>query len=229
MRFQTMVLIAWAFLLIPARAVFAAADLQTVLAQLNASAARFHSASASFEQVNEMTEPIPDKDVLNGNIYTEHRGNSVQLGIHLATENGKPAPKVIVIKGGVFSMYEKLTNQLTTSKKAGKYESYLSLVSVGSGTNLEANWNITYQGAETMNGVMVTKLDLVPKDPEVLKLFRKVTIWIDPERGVSLKQYFDQGQGQSKTVVYSNIKLNESLPGDAFSFKTDSKTQVISR
>jgi outer membrane lipoprotein-sorting protein len=58
---------------------------------------------------------------------------------------------------------------------------------------------------------------------------RKVTMWIDTERGVSLKQFFDQGQGQSRTVTYTNIKLNSSLPGDAFSFKTDSKTQVIAR
>jgi outer membrane lipoprotein-sorting protein len=75
----------------------------------------------------------------------------------------------------------------------------------------------------------VAKLDLIPKDPEVLKLLRKVTIWIDPERGVSLKQYFDEGQGQSRTATFTNIKLNQALPGDAFSFKTDSKTQYVNR
>ncbi|KAA6456876.1 outer membrane lipoprotein carrier protein LolA [Acidobacteria bacterium AB60] len=208
---------------------FAADDVKSVLTQLNAAAAKFRSASATLEQVNEMTEPIPDKDVMQGSIYTEHKGSAVALGIHIDKENGKPAPRIITIKNGVFSMYEKLTNQVTVSKQAGKYESYLSLGFGGSGTALEANWNITYGGSETLNGVKVAKLDLVPKDPAVLKLFRKVTIWIDPERGVSLKQYFDQGQGQSRMVTYSNIKVNQSLPGDAFSFKTDSKTQVINR
>ena len=227
MRFQIKILIALAFLLAPARGVFAADDLKAVLAQLNTAASKFRSTSASFEAVNEQTEPIPNKDTQNGFVYYERKGSSPQLGIRIETEDGRLVPKVIVIKGGVFSMYEKLTNQVTTSKKAGKYESYLSLVSVGSGTDLEANWNVTYAGPETLNGVKVAKLDLVPKDPDVLKIFRKVTIWVDPERGVSLKQYFDQGQGQSRTVTYSNIKINQTLPSDAFSFKTDSKTQYV--
>ncbi len=68
-----------------------------------------------------------------------------------------------------------------------------------------------------------------PKTPTVLKLFPKMTIWIDPARGVSLKQFFDEGEGQSRTATYSNIKLNQSLPSDAFTFKTDSKTQFINR
>ena len=51
------------------------------------------------------------------------------------------------------------------------------------------------------------KLELMAKDPDVLKLFPKVTIWVDPARGVSLKQYFDEGQGQSRTCVYTNFKV----------------------
>jgi len=88
---------------------------------------------------------------------------------------------------------------------------------------------MTYLGSEMMNGVKVAKLDLIAKDPEALKVLKKVTIWIDPERDVSLKQYFDEGQGQSRTVTYSKIKVNETLPGDAFTFKTDSKTQYVNR
>ena len=82
---------------------------------------------------------------------------------------------------------------------------------------------------ETLDGVKTEKLELVAKDPAVLKLFPKVTIWVDPERGVSLKQYFDEGQGQSRTCIYSNIKVNQSLPSDAFTFKTDGKTQFVTR
>lgn len=229
MRFRVKHVVAVAVLAFAARTMVAADDLKSVLAQLNASSAKFHSASARFEQVNEMTEPIPDKDLMNGAVYCERKGKASQLGIHIDTENGKPAPRVITIKGGVGSMYEKLTNQVTTSKGVGKYESYLSIGFGASGNDLETSWNITYKNAETLDGVKVVKLDLVPKDPEVLKIFRKVTVWIDPERAVSLKQFFDQGQGQSRTVTYTNIKLNSSLPGDAFSFKTDSKTQVIAR
>jgi outer membrane lipoprotein-sorting protein len=56
-----------------------------------------------------------------------------------------------------------------------------------------------------------------------------VTVWVDPDRGVSLKQVFDEGQGESRVSLYSNIEVNKSLPSDAFTFKTDSKTQYVNR
>jgi len=37
----------------------------------------------------------------------------------------------------------------------------------------------------------------VAKDPNVLRLFPKVTIWLDTEHAVSLRQIFDEGQGTS--------------------------------
>jgi outer membrane lipoprotein-sorting protein len=52
-----------------------------------------------------------------------------------------------------------------------------------------------------------------------------VTIWIDPDRAVSLKQILDFTSSISRVSTYSNIKVNESLPSDAFTFKTDKKTQ----
>jgi outer membrane lipoprotein-sorting protein len=229
MRSHTKVVIALAVLLFPVRAVFAADDLKSALAELNAAAVKFHSASADFDAVNELTEPVPDKEVQTGAVYFDRKGSSFEIGIHFEKDNGRVVPKIIVIKGGVFTMYEKLTNQVTKSNRAGKYEGYLSLGFGASGKDLEAKWNMTYLGSETMNGVKVAKLDLIAKDPDVLKIFKKVTIWIDTDRGVSLKQYFDEGQGQSRTVVYSNIKVNQSLPSDAFTFKTDSKTQFVNR
>jgi outer membrane lipoprotein-sorting protein len=229
MRTLTKVAFALVLLLVPVRAAFAADDLKSVLSQLNAAAARFHSTSADFEAVNETTEPIPDKEVQTGAVYFDRKNSSFEMGIHFEKDNGRALPKIIVIKGGVFTMFDRPVNQVTTSKRAGKYEGYLSLGFGASGDDLEAKWNITYLGSETMNGVKVAKLDLIAKDPDVLKLFKKVTIWIDSERGVSLKQFFDEGQGQSRTVVYSKLKVNDSLPTDAFAFKTDGKTQYVNR
>ncbi len=229
MRFRTKVAIALAVLCFPARAVFAADDLKSVLAQLNEAATRFHSTSAEFEFDTAQTEPIPDKDVQTGTVYYDRKGSAFEIGIHIDKENGRAVPKVIVVKGGVFSMFEKLTDQVTTSKRVSKYENYLVLGFGASGNELEEKWTIKYLGSEMMNGVRVAKLELIAKDPEVLKLFPTVTIWVDLERGVSLKQYFDEGQGQSRTCTYSNIKVNHTLPDDAFSFKTDGKTQYVNR
>jgi outer membrane lipoprotein-sorting protein len=207
----------------------AAQDLKTVLARLDATAANFRSTTANFEFDSTQTDPVPNTDVQKGIVYYDRKNGAMRMGIHINEDNGKPVPKVIVVAGGEFQLYEKLVNQVTRSKKAGKYESYLQLGFGASGKDLEQKFNVKYAGEETVNGVKTDKLELVAKDSDMLKLFPKITIWIDPARGIGLKQFFDEGDGQSRTAVYSNIKLNQSLPSDAFTFKTDSKTQVINR
>ena len=64
----------------------------------------------------------------------------------------------------------------------------------------------------TLDNVKTDKLELVAKDPAVRKNILKVTVWMDTAHGVSLKQVFDQGQGQSRVSVYFNFKFNQPCP-----------------
>jgi len=218
-----------ALLLLPARAAFAVGDLESVLHRLDTAAANFHSTTADFEFVSVQTDPIPDKDVQKGTVYYERKNSAFQIGIHIREVNGKVVPKIITVSRGVFKLFERMIDQVTTSTKVSKYEGYLGLGFGASGKDLANKWDIKYEGSEKINGVETEKLELVAKDPNVLKLFPKVTIWIDPEHAVTLKQVFDEGPGQSRTCLYSNIKVNQPLPPDAFTFKTDSQTQFINR
>jgi outer membrane lipoprotein-sorting protein len=211
------------------RAAWAADDLDKVLRKLDDAAARFHSTSADFQFDSVETDPVPETDVQKGTVYYERAGAGFRMAVHIREENSKPVPKIMVVSGGVFKLYEQLLDQVTTSNKVGKYESYLVLGFGASGKDLEQKWTIKYLGPETLDGVKTEKLELVAKDPDVLKLFPKVTVWVDPERGVSLKQVFEEGSGQYRVCVYFNIKVNESLPGGAFTFKTDAKTQYVNR
>ena len=212
----------------PLRVPAAGQDLKSVLAKLDSAAANFHSTSANFEFDSIQTEPVPDKDVQKGTVYYERKGKSFRMAAHITEENGKPVPKTYTFSNGVFRLYEKLSNQVTTYKndKAG---GYLLLGFGASGKELQDKWDITYQGQETINGTKTDKLELVPKDQSVRQNVQKVTVWMDTARGVSLKQVFDQGQGQSRLSTYFDFKFNQPLPSDAFTFKTDSKTQYINR
>ena len=206
----------------------AAQDLKTVLAKLDAAAPNFHSTAADFEFDSIQTDPVPDKEVQKGTVYYERNGKDFQMAAHIDQENGKPVPKIYTFSKGVFRLYEKLPNQVTTYKN-DKLGGYLMLGFGASGKDLSEKWDITYAGAETIDGVKTDKLELVPKDPTVRKNLLKVTVWMDTARGVSLKQVFDQGDGQSRVCVYFNFKFNQPLPADAFAFKTDGKTQFINR
>ena len=205
-----------------------AQDLKTVLAKLDAAATNFRSTSADFQIDSYQTDPVPDKDTQKGVVYYQRSGNNFQMAAHINEENGKAIPKAYKYAKGEFQLYEKIPNQVTTYKN-DKVGSYLLLGFGASGKQLEEKWDITYAGQEKLGNVTTDKLELVAKDPAVRKNLPKVTVWMDSVHGVSLKQVFDEGQGQSRVCVYFNFKFNQPLPSDAFTFKTNSKTQYMNR
>ncbi len=176
------------------------------------------------------TEPVLATDIQKGAIYYRREGSKFQMGLHINLVNGQVAPKVVVCcKDGVIQLYEKLIDQVTRLSKFSQYKSYFMLGFGASGKELAEKWNIQDDGPEMLNGVQTEKLEMVPKDPAIRKNLPKVTIWIDLETGVNLKQVFDEGQGQYRTCTYTNIRVNRSLPRDAFTFKTDRNTTYVNQ
>jgi len=179
--------------LLPVRAAFAADNLESVLRKLDTAAANFHTTSANFEFDTVDTVPIYDKDVQKGVAYYKRDGHSFQMAAHIAEVNGKPVPKDLAYTGGKVVLFEPLLNQARVMD-AAKYESYLLLGFGASGKELDEKWQIKYLGQEVVDGIKTDKLELVAKDPNVLRLFPKVTIWLDTEHAVSLRQIFDEGR-----------------------------------
>lgn len=219
-----------AALVLPAAAAHAAEDANSVLRKLDAAAANFHSTSAEFRFESVMTDPIPETEVQTGTVYYDRKGKSFQMAAHIKDVDSKPVPKTYMFSGGQFKLWEGgALNQVTTFERANKFESYLMLGFGASGKELAEKWDIQYDSDETVDGVSTAKLELVAKDPNVRKNLPKVIVWMDTARGISLKQYFDEGQGQSRTCTYANIKVNGPLPGDAFTLPADKATKYVKR
>jgi len=77
-----------------------------------------------------------------------------------------------------------------------------------------------------VNGTETAKLDLTPKQPS--DQCTHIIIWVDAKRGVSLKQEVFQSSGDTRTAIYSNIKMND-VPDSAFELHVASGTQVQRR
>jgi outer membrane lipoprotein-sorting protein len=202
-----------------------APDTKAVLERLDAAAQKFHSTSADVEFDTIETDPVYDKDVQTGQVFYDRKGSSFKMGVHFTQHNGKPSAKVYTYNDGLLKIFEPAANEVTTVTKARQWEKYVMLGFGASGRELSDQWTIKDLGPEKMGGFNTEKLELVAKDPEVRKNLTKVTIWIDPDRAVSLKQILDFTSSTSRVGTYSNIKVNESLPSDAFTFKTDKQTQ----
>jgi outer membrane lipoprotein-sorting protein len=196
-------------------------DLQKVIEELNAAAAKFVSAQADFAW-DQFTAVVQEHETQTGIIYFERKKGGTRMAAYLKQDNGKDAPKTVIYDHGEVNFYEPMIKQLTTMKAGGnrgQWESFLTLGFGGSGTDLEANWKVSLLGMEPMDGVSVAKLDLVPKEQKVLDMFTHVTIWVEPSRGVSHKQIFYQPSGDLRTATYKDIRYNTPLPADVFQIK----------
>ncbi len=197
------------------------ADLQKVITELNAAAAKFVSAQADFAW-DQFTAVVQEHEIQTGTIFFERKKGVTRMAADLKQDNGKDAPKTVIYDGGEVNFYEPTIKQLTTMKAGanrGQFESFLTLGFGGSGTDLEANWKVSLLGTENMDGVSVAKLDLVPKEQKVLDMFTHVTIWVEPSRGISHKQIFYQPSGDLRTATYKNIRYNLPLPANVFQLK----------
>jgi outer membrane lipoprotein-sorting protein len=204
------------------------AEKDRLLRRLDAAALNFRSTSADLVAVTEQTDPVPDMDTQKAVVYYQRDGKVFKMAAHIHEANGKPVANAYTFSGGKLEYFEHASNQITRFARAGQYESYAMLGFGASGKELEEMWEIKYLGPETIGSVKTEKLELIAKDPEVRKNVAKVTVWLDPDRAVSLRQRFDQ-RNSYRICTYSNFKINQPLPKDAFSFKTDPNPTYVNR
>lgn len=207
-------------------------NLDTVLKEMDAASTKFQSAEAEFRW-DLYQRVVRETTTQNGTIYfVKGKDGSTQMGAKIAP----PQAKTVEYKGGKLRLFDPGTNHLTEMTAGGnqaQYESFLTLGFGGSGSDLQKTWNITDQGSESLNDgekqVPTEKLDLVAKDPNLRNTFTHVTIWVDPVRGISLKQQFFTPSDDVRTAVYSHIRYNSKVDLGKFAIKTDKKTTVDRR
>jgi hypothetical protein len=198
--------------------------LKTVLAQMDAGSKTFHSAEASIQK-QQFEKIVNDTTTESGTTYFLRSGNSIQMGAKF----GPPSEQTVEYKNGVGRLYSAGTNHIDTISASGtnkaRADTFLTLGFGGSGSDLDKAWEITDQGPEKVKDgntvVEVEKLDLVSK--ETSTSFTHITIWLDLARDVTLKQVFFQPSGDTNTVIYSNIRLNQPIDLNAFAIKCKGK------
>jgi outer membrane lipoprotein-sorting protein len=210
------------------------AQLQTVLSQMDAASAKFTSAQADMRQ-ELFTKAVQDTETQTGAIYFQRKGTTMQMGMKILPPDAQPgaAPaQVLELKDGKLRIFNPGTNHIDEISTAGKNQAFAdTLTTLGfgaSGTSLAKAWNITDQGAEQMSdgskSLSVEKLDLVSKDPKIRNSFSHITLWIDASRGVPLKEVSYEASGgtstgDTRTAIYTNIRLNQPVDAGPFAIK----------
>jgi outer membrane lipoprotein-sorting protein len=198
--------------------------LDEVLRQMDAASLKFQSAEADLRR-DLYERVVKETTTQTGTIYFKKQGTSTIMGARMVT----PSVKIIEFRNGILRLFEPGTDHLTiidATKNKAQFDSFLTVGFGGSGKDLAKAWTISDLGDETVDGVQTAKLDLVPKDPAVRQNCTHMTIWVDPVRGIELKQSLYLPSEDYQTAVYTNIKYNEKVDEKLYQIKTDSKTTV---
>ena len=207
------------------QAASSSADLEKVLNQMDAAAASFKTAEADFVW-DQYTKVVNETDTQSGKVYFRRSSKETEMAADIA----KPAQKFVLYQNSTVRVYEPRIDQVTVynpGKNRADVESFLVLGFGGRGHDLEKSFDVSFQGYEEAGGVRAAKLNLVPKTAKGKNIFDHIILWIDPARGISVEQQFVEPQGDYRLAKYSNIKLNQSIPGDVFKLKTTGRTKII--
>ena len=194
---------------------------------MDAASGTFHSAEADLTQ-EDYEKVVDDHHTENGKIYFRRTSKGLQMAMDFMNS---PDSKYVLLTDNKIRLYQTRIDQITEyaiGKNRSDVESMFALGFGGRGHDLGRSFEVALGGVEQVDGVEAARLDLVPKGQRAKGMFNKIVLWIDLARGISVKQQFFEPSGDYRLARYSNIKLNQKLPDDAFRLKTTGKTKFIS-
>ena len=201
-------------------------ELERVLAQMDAAAKSFKTTEASVVW-DQYQKVINETETQKGRIYFRREGGEVQM----AADFVEPDKKYVIYSGGKVQVYQPKIDQVSEydpGKNRGDVESFLVLGFGGGGRDLFKSYVLRYLESEIVNGVKAEKLELIPKSARLRNNIARILLWIDPDKGISVQQQFFEPDGNYRLAKYSDIRINQPLPENAFKLKTTKRTKFVS-
>ncbi len=203
-------------------------QLESALKSMDAASTKFRTTEASFEWIQFESALNDVVDSQKGKIYFRRAGSQIEMAADVSEP--KP-PKYVLFTEDKIELYETGINRVTVhsaAKNREEFEAFLVLGFGGSGHDMLKTFDVTFKGNERIGNVNADILDLVPKSEKVRNNVSRITLWIDPARGISIQQKMYEGSGY-RLAKYTDIDINKNLPDAVFKLKTNGKTETITQ
>lgn len=205
--------------------------LDGALNHLDQAGRQFKAMSAEFQNLKH-TALVNEDSTATGTIKLKRPSPGVFLAL---LDYVAPDKKLVVLNGQTLDIY--LPNLKTVQEvDLGKHKDLLQQFFLfGFGTtrrDLEAAYNVSLGGTETINGEGTTRLELTSKNPEIAKHLSKFELWISDKTGEPVRQQFYEPSGDYNVFTYSDMKINPNIPDSALKLphlKSDVKKEIISK
>lgn len=203
-----------------------AADLPTVLAKMDASAAAFKTMRAETAW-SSYTALVDDLSVESGSIVVRKDGSDVEVKVDFTT----PYAHQMHIDGTKAESYKPRINTIEEydlSKHKAKVEQALLIGFGASGKAISQNYDAKVLGEESVSGHDTVHLELIPKDEKARESAPKLEMWISTRTWQPVQQKLYQSSGGDYRLYnYSEIEINPSLKSSDFKLKISGKAKRI--
>ena len=201
-------------------------ELAKTLAQMDAVSEKFSSFEAKFTQQQYVAllkrfEPPQTGDFY----YVLDKNRAVQLRHEIL----EPGVRITTIKGDYVTIYEPAAKQARIHN-LGNWKNLVEYLATGLGQSsagLKEQFEISYEGAEDVNGEPCSILSLVPKDRSAAASVKSIDIWIKKSTGAPVQYKFLEPTNNYLLQTFSGEKLNGKIPADRFEQKLPNGTEIL--
>src|SRR5438067_10619454 len=201
-----------------------AATLDQVLAQMNQNAAKFKSVTAKV-RYDSYIAVVKTDEVSTGAFRMKRSKRDVLVQVELT----EPDPKTVAFSGTKVEIYYPKLKQIEVYNLGGHdvVEKYLALGFGASSNDLKTDYAIRELGAEAVNGVQTSRLELIPKSKQVLQQFLKIELWMSDATGYPVQEKFYKTGGDYTIITYSDVAINPTLPDSVFKLNPPKGVQRV--
>jgi outer membrane lipoprotein-sorting protein len=186
---------------------------EAVLARMDRAAPSFHAMTAQVKMTTH-TAIINDTNVESGTFKMQRLKNNETRAV--LDFSGQADARQIGFLGRVVRIYYPKLNSYQDydlGKNTDVLNQFLLLGFGTSGKDLAAAYSVSFEGKEKLNGLDVSKLSLIPKNPEVSKRLSKIEMWIPDDAAYPVQQEFYEPSGNYRVVSYGDINLKPAIKG----------------
>lgn len=198
--------------------------LPETFAKIDEAAARFKSLSANVERVQHM-DAIHEDDTDNGTVLVR-RPKPKDLRVRF--EYQKPEPRIVVTDGHNVDVYYPRSGQIDkmeVGRRRTLLDMMLALGFGGTSRDLQNLYQVKMGGEDTVGGESATRLELIPKSPDMLTQAKRIDLWVSNKSGSTLQQKFYESGRDYDLLTYTNVKINPDIPDSAFKLEVPKGTK----
>ena len=202
-------------------------ELQHVYSQMEAAGRNLHSFYGKIAQKTYTAILKEFGTTETGEFYLARARNGSTM---MCRDISSPGKSILTLKGDLATFYQPGLNQATMYHPGKNTDKVAEFLAFGIGkppTDLQKNYDISYQGEESVGGIPCSVLSMKPKDPKMAKWYSLIFMWVKKSNGIPIQYKMQQPNNDYMLVTFSDEKLNIKIPDSKFEQNLSKKVEIL--